>query len=530
MYYVDKSDVEVSPGNTVIRQMDPLELKTNEELLFFFNQKKTEISCIKQPHTLLTQLRDHDLVPEKLFENVKKMRTPKQKEKAFYEVLDWLEKNRSEDIQQFWRCVFEDHILQLYPTLCMLRNSLLDSPSKLCEKLPDVKTPTEEESEGKAEKGKKKGDTRKRRKDDPDLLDIFSVSTPSPKKPDKNPLLSSPVKKGDKQEMLANYENQLPVTCGNKEGTLYRDKLTRGGVSSASTEEEWKENMCPKCTLSLYVQYQTDVFELNFRPNYQPTFEVFVNVRNKEVKLSLMDNTERREVWSPRQILLTGQEVELPAHRRPTESEFVNKHRRHLIHRVSSVMEIADGLMAKNMITGEIYSEVYAIKTPQDRLRLLLDALDSGGDSVKAEFYRLLKENEPHLMAQNNDDECYVCRSEGDLVCCDECPRAFHLYCHLPAVHEDSPGEDIQKVFVKDPRKMVPRYSEFITQPMWLDRIKQKLESGAYQTVGAFVSDFQLIFSNCSTSNKDNEFGRMGARLKKIFEEEFQKIFSISIL
>uniref|UniRef100_A0A673FVN7 SAND domain-containing protein n=1 Tax=Sinocyclocheilus rhinocerous TaxID=307959 RepID=A0A673FVN7_9TELE len=43
-------------------------------------------------------------------------------------------------------------------------------------------------------------------------------------------------------------------------------------------------------------------------------------------------------------------------------------------------------------------------------------------------------------MAQNNDDECYVCHSEGHLVCCDECPRAFHSHCHLPAVHGDSPG------------------------------------------------------------------------------------------
>uniref|UniRef100_A0A673FWA3 SAND domain-containing protein n=1 Tax=Sinocyclocheilus rhinocerous TaxID=307959 RepID=A0A673FWA3_9TELE len=41
----------------------------------------------------------------------------------------------------------------------------------------------------------------------------------------------------------------------------------------------------------------------------------------------------------------------------------------------------------------------------------------------------------------NNDDECYVCHSEGHLVCCDECPRAFHSHCHLPAVHGDSPGE-----------------------------------------------------------------------------------------
>ncbi|KAL0198286.1 hypothetical protein M9458_006826, partial [Cirrhinus mrigala] len=40
----------------------------------------------------------------------------------------------------------------------------------------------------------------------------------------------SPLKKGDEQEIwkLPNYKTQLPVTCGNKEGTLDRDKLTRG--------------------------------------------------------------------------------------------------------------------------------------------------------------------------------------------------------------------------------------------------------------------------------------------------------------
>uniref|UniRef100_A0A672RXV8 SP110 nuclear body protein, tandem duplicate 2 n=1 Tax=Sinocyclocheilus grahami TaxID=75366 RepID=A0A672RXV8_SINGR len=129
----------------------------------------------------------------------------------------------------------------------------------------------------------------------------------------------------------------------------------------------------------------------------------------------------------------------------------------------------------------------------------------------------------------NNDDECYVCYSEGDLVCCDECPRAFHSHCHLPTADGDSPGEWICTFCMlrNSLQWCDPQYSEVITQPMWLNRIKQKLESGEYQTVGAFISDFQLIFSNCSKFNGDNEFGRMGARLKQIFEEELRKISSI---
>ena len=42
-------------------------------------------------------------------------------------------------------------------------------------------------------------------------------------------------------------------------------------------------------------------------------------------------------------------------------------------------------------------------------------------------------------VAQKNDNFCWVCRREGQLVCCEACPRVFHLKCaQLPS---DPPGD-----------------------------------------------------------------------------------------
>lgn len=81
-----------------------------------------------------------------------------------------------------------------------------------------------------------------------------------------------------------------------------------------------------------------------------------------------------------------------------SETEFVNTHRDELIQRVSSVMAIADSLMSKNMINREMYKKVHAAEPQQEKMRHLLDAVDSGGAAVKAEFCRLLKEKEHYLV------------------------------------------------------------------------------------------------------------------------------------
>lgn len=63
-----------------------------------------------------------------------------------------------------------------------------------------------------------------------------------------------------------------------------------------------------------------------------------------------------------------------------------------------SAKAIADSLLAKDMITRQKNSEIQAAEPRQERTRLLLDALESGGASVKAEFYKLLKEKESYLV------------------------------------------------------------------------------------------------------------------------------------
>jgi len=41
----------------------------------------------------------------------------------------------------------------------------------------------------------------------------------------------------------------------------------------------------------------------------------------------------------------------------------------------------------------------------------------------------------------NNDDHCSSCRSHGDLVYCDGCPRAFHLWCVDPPLESIEEGD-----------------------------------------------------------------------------------------
>lgn len=63
-------------------------------------------------------------------------------------------------------------------------------------------------------------------------------------------------------------------------------------------------------------------------------------------------------------------------------------------------------------------------------------------------FYRTFKskkQNGRHKPASNeieNEDWCAVCWNGGELLCCDSCPKVFHLNCHVPEIKTGFPDGD----------------------------------------------------------------------------------------
>ncbi|KAJ3586211.1 hypothetical protein NHX12_012611 [Muraenolepis orangiensis] len=163
-----------------------------------------------------------------------------------------------------------------------------------------------------------------------------------------------------------------------------------------------------------------------------------------------------------------------------------------------------------------------------------------------------------------NEDWCAVCINGGDLLCCDRCPKVFHMKCHVPTIKifpkgdflctfcrsldapeiqycDDSKRKSDHGLSPEDQRRCerlllyafchelsvgfrepvpssVPNYYKIIKQPMDLRKVKKKLQvrsSQQYRSAQDFVSDVRLVFHNCS---KYNEM----SRIIQVYDEEKQ--------
>ncbi|XP_017337128.1 nuclear body protein SP140-like protein isoform X1 [Ictalurus punctatus] len=467
-----------------------LDLVPQEALIRFFRCKKTEISYgIDEPLLFLNQLRDHGLVPEDLYQKVIKMKSKERKQNGVYKILEWLEKQQEDCMKQFWSCVFQEHILQKYPILRSLQTSLLDGTHRINEQLPRAEKLTGNE-EKKAEQ-KKVGTKRKNSADETEEEGAApSVSSSSQKKPMLYPISEM----GDSSDAFEEFSEE-------------QDR--------EQEEEEEEEDSEPVAL------FEADVLPVSCGS--------VIGVLDKSRFAGLHCKSIRTdECWC-------------------TPEEFVKQG-----------LTLTDGHWKKDILCHG--------KTLEYLLKMKI--LDKHPLGCRCQL--CYPKNPQH---QDKDDLCFICNAGENVVFCTGCPRAFHHQCHLPTLQDTALGsnwmctfcvlktnqslwipksrndalngpisgnimhcqylllhlykQDTKRVFTTDPSQKEERYSSVISNPMWLNKVKTKLQKNKYKTVKEFVSDINLIFNNCQTFNKDNKFGKMGAIMKKIFQEEFNTIFKI---
>ncbi|XP_036175380.1 sp110 nuclear body protein isoform X2 [Myotis myotis] len=142
-----------------------------------------------------------------------------------------------------------------------------------------------------------------------------------------------------------------------------------------------------------------------------------------------------------------------------------------------------------------------------------------------------------------NSNECEVCCGEGQLLCCDACPRAFHEDCHIPPMEaKRSPwsctfcrmkessgsqqylrGSEVLTRQMGPEEQLIRDYAEPFKEAMWLDLVKERLTEKVY-TVEWFVRDIRLIFHNHKTFYKASALGQIGLDLEAKFEKDLKEV------
>ncbi|XP_062846943.1 nuclear body protein SP140-like isoform X2 [Trichomycterus rosablanca] len=270
--------------------------------------------------------------------------------------------------------------------------------------------------------------------------------------------------------------DQLPVICGDKEGTLHKEKYNNGETCIFS-EGQWftpgefekfggkEKNKKWKTSVSCYqIQLQTLIQE---RLLSSPSFKQ-KRTRDKERRMELLKtrrssrhgkNGHTSEFQSTSETSSEQNSVSSDAESDDDSmSQFQGDSFSVTCFRGKGVLNVKRFATAT---CGKCIRTQNAWLTPEEFLNQNMssgnwrrDIKGHGiplGQLIMKRVLTLHTLNcecpictgDPlHLRDQNNDDVCFMCKAEGDLVTCKNCPRAFHHHCHEPNLQDDTIGEN----------------------------------------------------------------------------------------
>lgn len=208
-----------------------------------------------------------------------------------------------------------------------------------------------------------------------------------------------------------------------------------------------------------------------------------------------------------------------------------------------------------------------------DRNELLQGLVHPSGQKINP-----LHLHPKHDPSDPSEDYCGVCHNGGDLLCCDRCPKVFHLQCHVPAISSNLSSSELwnctmcipdEELIIETPivhefenssmgkrkapnglvdkeirvcekillllfchessalfhdpvPKSIPNYYKIIQHPMDFNTIKCKLRRGHfahYNSIEECISDVQLVFQNCFTYNAPtSDVYAVGKSVQRYFE------------
>ncbi|XP_036611359.1 nuclear body protein SP140-like [Trichosurus vulpecula] len=519
-----------------------------DTLLETFKKNKLEISkAVTTPFPFLEMLRDHSLIPEKMYH-----RAQKEYQKLVpmyrgslctYGILMELEKKFSTKILAV---LFHPASLKEYPRLVQIQKHFKDVPLDESASEASVRSPVWRSS----------------------LYERTSASSAPQSSIQVTQLRvqeKAVVSRKAKGPKINFRLPELPVTCGKAKGTLHKKKMEKGSsekciemadgrwftlrefeIKGHKISKNWKKNIYSGGYTLHYLIKKKFLLcppRICGKTKKQGPGKTQCQVPARRQVFSLADRSKYRAQLQARKWIFVSCGL---GSERLFKDRFASFYKGKCIQTARGWCTPQEFLASKPEIN--IATWTHSIRCGKLTLQTLIenDILKLHPDTCSCE---ICQDEDPF---PENDNECFMCKDGGELFCCDSCPKSFHRNCHIPSVSSESSAEwnctfcKIRKnrekerpendpyqqqpeplkqqmyteqqlkcefllmrmyycresfLFTGDPRHH-KGYSKEVTDPMWLDKVKEHLNNGTYNTVEDFVSDMCLIFYNCKQFNK----------------------------